>query len=50
MLIDLGSSHNFLDAKVAKELAVPLTSTKKVMMEVDRGHTLECFQYCENLN
>lgn len=49
ILIDSGSTHNFLDIQLAKKLGFQLTRVKPVMMDVTDGNSLECDSRCKGL-
>lgn len=49
-LVDAGSSHNFLDTTLAKELSYKITTTKPMYIEVASGHTMMCNQCCEDVS
>lgn len=42
ILIDGGSTHNFVQSRVAKFLALPATPTSALRVMVGNGHTLDC--------
>ncbi|XP_017408768.2 uncharacterized protein LOC108321508 [Vigna angularis] len=46
ILIDSGSSHNFLQSKRAHELGLPFQPTKPLSVMVGNGHALTCSQVC----
>lgn len=49
ILIDSGSTHNFLDVHLAKKLGLYLTSFNPVMVDVADGNRLECNSMCKDL-
>ncbi|XP_042009918.1 uncharacterized protein LOC121758578 [Salvia splendens] len=49
ILIDSGSTHNFLDLHLAKKLGLQLTSVRPVMVDVADGNRLECDSMCKSL-
>lgn len=49
ILIDSGSTHNFLDIQLAKKLGLQLTRVKSVMVDVADGNRLECDAMCKGL-
>jgi len=42
VLIDSGSSHNFLQSKRAHALGLPCSTTTPLLVLVDNGHALTC--------
>ena len=49
ILIDSGSTHNFLDLHLAKRLGLHLTQVNPVMVDVADGNGLECNSMCKGL-
>ncbi|XP_042027154.1 uncharacterized protein LOC121774327 [Salvia splendens] len=49
ILIDSGSTHNFLDLQVAKKLGLLLTGVNPVYVDVADGNRLECKSMCKGL-
>ena len=49
VLIDSGSSHNFIHCKVAKELNCLLYPTPKCQVMVANGGTINCSGKCHNI-
>ncbi|XP_042027248.1 uncharacterized protein LOC121774436 [Salvia splendens] len=49
ILIDSGSTHNFLDLHLAKKLGLQLTPVKSVMVDVADGNRLECKSMCKGM-
>ncbi|XP_042013895.1 uncharacterized protein LOC121762165 [Salvia splendens] len=49
ILIDSGSTHNFLDLQVARKLGLVLTSVTPVFVDVADGNRLECKSMCKGL-
>ena len=49
ILIDFGSTHNFLDLNLAKKLGLRLTPIKSVFVDVADGNRLECASMCKDL-
>jgi len=49
VLIDLGSTHNFIHCKIAKELNCFLYPTPKCQVMVASGGTINCFGKCHNI-
>ena len=49
ILIDSGSTHNFLDLQLAKRLGLHLTPVKPVMVGVADGNRMECDSMCKGL-
>ncbi|XP_042059320.1 uncharacterized protein LOC121803777 [Salvia splendens] len=49
ILIDSGSTHNFLDLHLAKKLGLQLTSVTPVMVDVADGNRLECQSMCKGM-
>ena len=50
VLIDLGSTHNFIRCKVAKELNCFLYPTPECQVMVANGGTINCSRKCHNIN
>nr|GEV44992.1 hypothetical protein [Tanacetum cinerariifolium] len=48
ILIDYGSTHNFLDLNIAKKLGCQLTSTCPFQVEIAGGHQLVSKYMCKN--
>ena len=46
VLIDSGSSHNFLQSKRAHALGLPCSTTTPLSVMVGNGHALTCSQVC----
>jgi len=46
VLVDSGSSHNFLQSTQAYELGLPASPTKPLSVTVGNGHALTCSQVC----
>lgn len=42
ILVDDGSTHNFIQSRVANFLALPITPTSALRVMVGNGHTLDC--------
>lgn len=42
ILVDDGSTHNFIQSRVANFLALPITLTSALRVMVGNGHTLDC--------
>ena len=49
VLIDSGSTHNFIHCKVAKELNCFLYPTPEFQVMVANGGTINCFGKCHNI-
>lgn len=49
ILIDTGSTHNFLSARVARKLKCELTTVNSKAVEVANGQILQCHQKCSKL-
>ena len=49
ILIDSGSTHNFLDLNLAKKLRLRLTPVNPVMVDVADGNLLECNSMCKGM-
>ena len=49
MLIDSGSTHNFIHCKVAKELNCFLCPTPECQVMVANGGTINCYIKCHNI-
>ena len=49
MLIDLGSTHNFIHCKVAKELNFFLYPTPECQVMVANGGTINCSRKCHDI-
>jgi hypothetical protein len=49
ILIDLGSTHNFLRADLASKLGFPMTPIKPMEVEAANGGTMSCTTVCKNL-
>ncbi|XP_042032325.1 uncharacterized protein LOC121779040 [Salvia splendens] len=49
ILIDTGSTHNFLSTKVAKKIKCQLTTVNSKAVEVANGQLLQCNQKCDKL-
>ncbi|XP_042059529.1 uncharacterized protein LOC121804042 [Salvia splendens] len=49
ILIDSGSTHNFLDLHLAKKLGLTLTAVTPVSVDVADGNRLECNSMCKGL-
>ncbi|XP_042065679.1 uncharacterized protein LOC121809207 [Salvia splendens] len=49
ILIDTGSTHNFLSAKVAKRISCKLLPVNSKAVEVANGQILQCTQKCSKL-
>ncbi|OMP06305.1 Retroviral aspartyl protease [Corchorus olitorius] len=49
ILIDSGSTHNFLDTNVAKKLGCKITQVKPMKVDVANGNSLACVAACKNL-
>ena len=49
LFIDLGSTHNFIHCKVAKELNCFLYPTPKCQVMVANGGTMNCSIKCHNI-
>ncbi|XP_042044219.1 uncharacterized protein LOC121789968 [Salvia splendens] len=49
ILIDTGSTHNFLSTKVAKTIKCQLTIVNSKAVEVANGQLLQCNQKCDKL-
>ena len=50
ILIDSGSTHNFLDVEVAKKLGCKTTSINPMRVDVANGSSLSCVAACKGLN
>ena len=50
ILIDSGSTHNFLDVEVAKKVGCMLTSINPMRVDVADGNSLSCISACKGLN
>ena len=50
VLIDSGSTHNFIHCKIAKELNLFLYPTPKCQATVANGGTVNFFGNCHNIN
>eukprot|EP00253_Pinus_taeda_P021423 PITA_21423 len=50
LLIDLGSTHNFIHCKIAKELNCFLYSASECQVMVANGGTINCSGKCHNIN
>ncbi|XP_042059609.1 uncharacterized protein LOC121804134 [Salvia splendens] len=50
ILIDSGSTHNFLDLLLAKKLGLQLTQVNPVMVDVADGNRLECKSMCKGMH
>jgi len=50
MLIDSGSTHNFIHYKIAMELNFFLYPTPKCQVMVANGGTINCSGKCHNIN
>ena len=50
MLIDLGSNHNFIHCKVAKDLNCFVYPTPKFQVMIADGGSLSLFGKCHNIN
>lgn len=49
ILIDSGSTHNFLDEKIASKMRCPTKSINPMKITVADGNLMTCNQLCENL-
>ena len=49
MLIDSGSTHNFIHCKVAKELNCFLYPAPECQVMVENGRTINCSRKCHNI-
>lgn len=49
VLIDWGSTHNFIQTRAAKYLQLPMTPTPPLQVTVGNGTTLPCDQLCLNV-
>lgn len=49
ILIDSGSTHNFLNAGLVEKIGCPLTSIKPLEVEAANGGTMSCSSVCKNL-
>jgi len=49
ILIDSGSTHNFLHADLASKLGFPMTPIKPMEVETSNGGTMSCTTVCKNL-
>ncbi|XP_042032392.1 uncharacterized protein LOC121779117 [Salvia splendens] len=49
ILIDTGSTHNFLSSRVAKKIKCELTAVSSKAVEVANGQLLQCNQKCSSL-
>jgi len=49
ILIDSGSTHNFLHADLVDKLGCPMTTIKPMMVEAANGGTMSCTSICKNL-
>lgn len=49
ILVDFGSTHNFLDLNLAKKLGLRLTPIKSVYVDMADGNRLECASMCKDL-
>jgi len=49
ILIDSGSTHNFLHADLVDKLGCPTTTIKPMMVEAANGGTMSCTSICKNL-
>jgi len=50
VLIDLGSTHNFIHCKIAKELNCFLYPALECQVMVSNGGTINCSGKCHNIN
>ena len=50
ILIDSGSTHNFLDVEMAKKLGCTLTSINPIRVDVANGSSLSYVSACKGLN
>ena len=49
MFIDIGSTHNFIHYKIAKELNCFLYRAPECQVKVVSGGTINCFGKCHNI-
>ena len=49
VLINGGSTHNFIKATVASKLALPLMFVPSFQVMVGSGDSIECMEKCKNL-
>ncbi|MCI27997.1 hypothetical protein A2U01_0049197, partial [Trifolium medium] len=50
VLIDGGSTHNFVQTRIAKFLDLPSSPVNTLKVMVGNGHLLECHRLCSNVN
>ena len=50
VLIDSGSTHNFIHCKVAKDFNYSLYPTPEFQVMVANGETINCLGECHNIN
>ncbi|KAJ0096004.1 hypothetical protein Patl1_15455 [Pistacia atlantica] len=50
VLIDGGSTHNFIQERVARYLNIPIMPSKHFKVLIGNGDTLECEGYCPQLS
>lgn len=50
ILVDSGSTHNFIDEKLVKKLNCPMTSVKAMKVTVANGNQLSCAQMCKDFS
>jgi hypothetical protein len=49
VLVDSGSTHNFIQNRVTKQLALQGSSTHEFQVLVGNGETLECSSLCQQV-
>lgn len=47
ILVDSGSSHNFLDTKMAKKLGCAVEPVEKLKVAAVNGHLMDCQSVCK---
>jgi len=50
ILIDVGSTHNFIQERLVLALGLPTQPTQPLRVMVGNGHELECHQWCRGIN
>lgn len=50
ILIDSGSTHNFLDVHIARRLGCKIDTVNPMKVDVANGNTLHCISVCKNLS
>ena len=49
VLVDTGSTHNFIQSRIARALGLPIIKTSTFQVMIGNGQKLECQGHCKNV-